>query len=103
MKNGRIRIVALAFASFTLFSFNTWAPTYLVKYADMSLVRASFIPSIIAFFMIGSNIYGGILLERFSQHVFVFILPPLLLAITWPFFLFSNHFILYVAAIVLVV
>lgn len=100
MKNVQIWIVALAFASFTfaLFSFNTWASTYLVESANMSLVSAAFVPSIISFFMIGSNLYGGLLLDRFPGNVFVFILPPLLLALTWPLFLMDSHAVLYIAA-----
>lgn len=100
VKNGQIWAVALAFASFTfaLFSFNTWASTYLVESANMSLVNAALVPSIISFFMIGSNLYGGVLLDRFPGNVFVFVLPPLLLALTWPLFLFDSHAVLYIAA-----
>src|SRR5699024_8593605 len=71
MKNKNIWIAAGAFASFTftLFSFNTWISTYLVESSSMSLITAAIVPSIISLFMIGSNLYAGLLLKKFENKL----------------------------------
>ncbi|WP_171038176.1 MFS transporter [Aquibacillus sediminis] len=103
VKNKRIWVVAGAFASFTfsLFAFNTWISTYLVESSSMSLAHAAIIPGLLSFFMIGSNLYGGFLLKRFENKLFLFLIPPLVMALIWPMFLIDHPIILYGSAIVL--
>lgn len=103
VKNRQIWIVALTFASFTFsfFVFNTWAATYLVETFSISLAKAASIPAIISFFMIGSNLYGGYLLKKFQDNIFVYILPPILMALCWPMFLFQGEILLYGLAVVI--
>lgn len=103
VKNRQIWIVALTFASFTFsfFAFNTWAATYLVETSSISLAKAASIPAIISFFMIGSNLYGGYLLKKFQDNIFVYILPPILMALCWPMFLFQGEILLYGVAVVI--
>ena len=103
VKNRQIWIVALTFASFTFsfFAFNTWAATYLVETSSISLAKAASIPAIISFFMIGSNLYGGYLLKKFQDNIFVYILPPILMALCWPMFLFQGEILLYGLAVVI--
>src|SRR5699024_2825959 len=87
--------------AFTLFSFNTWVSTYLVETSSMSLAHAAAIPAIVSFFMIGSNLYGGLLLKKYENNLLLFVLPPLLMAIIWLSFLIDSYIVLYGSAVIL--
>ena len=103
VRNKRIWVVAGTFATFTftLFSFNTWVSTYLVETSSMSLAHAAAIPAIVSFFMIGSNLYGGLLLKKYENNLLLFVLPPLLMAIIWLSFLIDSYIVLYGSAVIL--
>lgn len=103
LKNPNVWWIAIAFASFTfsLFTFHTWIPTYLTDTTSMSVVTASWIPSIVSIFMIISNLYAGVLLNRFENHLLIFLIPPLITLVLWPMFLIDNIPLLYVFAILL--
>lgn len=102
IKNKNIWWAALAFTSFTFafFSFNTWISTYLTETTSMNLVVATLIPSIVAFLTMTSNVYSGLLLNKFGNHLFIFLLPPLFFALAWPVFTTSSESILYGTAII---
>lgn len=103
IRNKRVWIVALTFATFTfsLFAFNTWISTHLVETSSMSLAQAAIIPAIISFFMIGSNLCAGWLLKRFENNFLLFCVPPLIMALIWPTFLLDSLFALYASAAIL--
>lgn len=95
LKNKNIWWAALTFTSFTFsfFSFNTWITSYLTETSSMSLVMATLIPSIVAFLTMTSNLYSGVLLNKYGQHLFIFLLPPLFFAFAWPIFI--SHSLLF--------
>ena len=102
MKNKNVWWAALAFASFTFafFSFNTWISTYLTETTSMSLAAASLVPSLVALLTMTSNLFSGILLNKVGNHLYVFLIPPLIFILAWPFFTSSSLMVLYgVAAI----
>ncbi|WP_338452297.1 MFS transporter [Niallia oryzisoli] len=102
IKNKNVWWAALAFASFTFafFSFNTWISTYLTETTSMSLAAASLVPSLVALLTMTSNLFSGILLNKLGNHLYVFLIPPLIFVLAWPFFTNSSLAVLYgVAAI----
>jgi|GEM_PF-2734935 len=103
LKNTNIWWVAVAFASltFSLFAFNTWIPTYLTDTTSVTLVTASWIPSVVSLFMIGSNMYAGLFLGKFRNNIMIFIVPALVTALLWPMFMIEQSIILYSSAILL--
>ena len=80
IKNKNIWWAALAFTSFTFafFSFNTWISTYLTETTSMSLTVATLIPSMVALLTMMSNLFSGVLLNKLGNHLYVFLLPPLI-------------------------
>lgn len=86
IRNPNIWYAAVAFGAFTLgaFSLGTWTISYMTDRMSMSMVEASRMP--IMFWIINgaSNVYGGLLLKKFGARPWVFVLPPLAMAILWP-------------------
>jgi MFS family permease len=103
IKNKNIWWAALAFASFTFafFSFNTWITTYLTETTSMSLAVATLVPSMVALLTMTSNVFSGVLLNKLGNHLYVFLVPPLLFALSWPFFNNSSLAILYGTAAIM--
>ena len=102
-KNKNIWWAALAFTSFTFafFSFNTWISTYLTETTSMSLTVATLIPSMVALLTMMSNLFSGVLLNKLGNHLYVFLLPPLIFVLAWPFFTNSSLAILYGTAAIM--
>lgn len=103
LKNMKIWWSALAFASFTfcLFSFTTWITTYLTQTTSMTLVSAAFVPSLVSIFLMISNFYSGVLLKKLGNHFLLFLMLPLVCALSWPLFTTESVPLFYTGAIII--
>lgn len=103
IKNKNIWWTALAFTSFTFafFSFNTWISTYLTETSSMNLAVATLIPSLVAFLTMTSNVYSGLLLNKWGNHLLIFLVPPLFFILVWPIFTTASLPILIGNAVIL--
>ncbi len=103
IKNMKVWWLAIAFASFTicLFSFTTWISTYLTETSSMSLVAAAFVPSIVSIFLMFSNFYSGVILQKLGNRFLLFLMLPLVFALTWPIFTTGSLPLLYTGAIII--
>lgn len=103
LKNMKIWWSAIAFASFTfcLFSFTTWISTYLTETSSMTLVAAAFVPSLVSIFLMFSNFYSGVLLKKLGNHFLLFLLLPLVCALSWPLFTTGSISLFYTGAVII--
>ena len=103
IKNMKVWWLAIAFASFTicLFSFTTWISTYLTETSSMSLVAAAFVPSIVSIFLMFSNFYSGVILQKLGNRFLLFLMLPLVFSLTWPIFTTGSLPLLYTGAIII--
>ena len=67
----------------------------------MSLTVATLIPSMVALLTMMSNLFSGVLLNKLGNHLYVFLLPPLIFVLAWPFFTNSSLAILYGTAAIM--
>lgn len=103
IKNMKVWWAAIAFASFTFafFSFNTWISTYLTETTSMSLAFATLIPSLVSVFTMTSNVFSGFLLNKFGNHLLLFLVPSLFFILVWPVFNSSSLVLLFGNAVIL--
>lgn len=88
LRNPHVLAAGIAFAAFTfgVFSLTTWTTSYLHETMGMTLVAAAAGTLVYAVASICSDLYGGLLLQRFGHRAATFVLRPFLLLMLWPLF-----------------
>jgi predicted MFS family arabinose efflux permease len=93
LRNRDLWCISLVFGCFNIafIAFITFTPTFLNTIRDLSLVRASFLMSILTIFTVVSLPISGWVSDRMGSRKFVCVTPMLLLMFLWPLVLFTSE------------